>query len=276
MTDEAAAVTVARLATTDLTVRRLATKHRALDQQIAAMDTLLHLTAPQAYARKRLQKQKLHLKDQLMARINSLAGNGHLPPGREGALEGGLRAPAPPRGRERRTVIRRPSRTIARPSPARIEVSQGTMSPPRVRTTGNPQARTAPARATREGTMESAAHRARRLLVISGQPSSRRTLREAVQALGHQVLEADSGAAGINLLLHQPIDLVLTDQRLPGLSGCDIARLAKALRPRLPVVLLTETADTVPIAHADWQYVDALLPIPWETPRIRRVLEPLL
>jgi len=58
------------------------------------------------------------------------------------------------------------------------------------------------------------------------------------------VHEAGSGGAALDLLEREPgIDLLLVDFAMPGMSGADVARRAKSLRPALPAVFITGYAD---------------------------------
>ena len=65
-------------------------------------------------------------------------------------------------------------------------------------------------------------------------------LRKSVlEKSGYSVVAANSGAEALELLDRQPVDLVLTDLLMPGLSGTELARKIKEQRPELPVVLLS-------------------------------------
>ncbi len=55
----------ARLRAEDPEFARLADKHRQVDQQVSAFDRIYYLTSEQERKRKELQKQKLHIRDQL-------------------------------------------------------------------------------------------------------------------------------------------------------------------------------------------------------------------
>jgi CheY-like chemotaxis protein len=56
---------------------------------------------------------------------------------------------------------------------------------------------------------------------------------------GHVIKAAESGEEGLELLRADPQshDMVLVDFNMPGLSGLDVAREARAIRPDLPVVI---------------------------------------
>jgi CheY-like chemotaxis protein len=115
----------------------------------------------------------------------------------------------------------------------------------------------------------------RRLLVIDDDPSCRMTIACLLGKLGHTVAEAESGSAGLAILRQQPVDLVMTDLTMPGLTGWAVARLVKAMRPHLPVVLVTGDAYAIPLDQPERLYVDALLAKPCGLAEIQAVIGPL-
>ena len=67
-----------------------------------------------------------------------------------------------------------------------------------------------------------------------------RTLRKLIlQKHGYQVLTAASGAEALEVLDRDSIDLVLSDQMMPGMTGTELARFVKATRPTMPVILIS-------------------------------------
>jgi CheY-like chemotaxis protein len=112
----------------------------------------------------------------------------------------------------------------------------------------------------------------RRLLVIDDNPTIRTTVGSLLRDLGHTVAVAESGAAGLALLLETPVDLVLTDLQMPGLTGWEVARLVKAMDPRLPVVLVTGSAPTIPPDQPERVWVDTILPKPFEVADMQMVI----
>lgn len=67
-----------------------------------------------------------------------------------------------------------------------------------------------------------------------------RTLRKLIlQKQGYQVVTAASGAEALEVLDRGSIDLVLSDQIMPGMTGTELTKSVKVLRPSMPVILIS-------------------------------------
>jgi signal transduction histidine kinase len=83
------------------------------------------------------------------------------------------------------------------------------------------------------------------VLIVEDEPGIRAQIVEALQELGCNVLEAEDGPAGLQELRSAgPIDLLITDVGLPGLTGRQLADSARMSRPDLPVLFITGYAGT--------------------------------
>ena len=80
-----------------------------------------------------------------------------------------------------------------------------------------------------------------------------RTLRKLVlEKQGYQVITAASGAEALETLARNSIDLVLSDQMMPGMSGTELTKSIKAMRPTMPVILISGVNEIPADAdHAD-------------------------
>jgi DNA-binding response OmpR family regulator len=77
-----------------------------------------------------------------------------------------------------------------------------------------------------------------KLLLVEDEAVLRRLIAEFLRGEGFDVLEAADGSQGATLYaVHGPFDLVLLDLNLPLLSGVDVCRRIKALRPHQPVLI---------------------------------------
>jgi CheY-like chemotaxis protein len=70
-----------------------------------------------------------------------------------------------------------------------------------------------------------------------------------LEELGHTVIEASSGHAALETLKSgRPVDIVITDHAMPGMTGSQLATILRKDYPELPVVLATGYAE---ISSAD-------------------------
>ncbi len=77
------------------------------------------------------------------------------------------------------------------------------------------------------------------LLVADDDPGLRESLERTLTREGFRVVLASDGNAALERLQAGGIDLVLTDLKMPGLTGIEVLRAAKAIAPDVDVILLT-------------------------------------
>ena len=91
----------------------------------------------------------------------------------------------------------------------------------------------------------SAPKRGARVLVIEDEPDVSDVLKEILAAEGYVVIEARDGAEGLARCEAEPVDLVLSDLTMPGMSGWDVAAACRDRFPTVPVGLMTGWGDQV-------------------------------
>ncbi len=77
------------------------------------------------------------------------------------------------------------------------------------------------------------------ILVVDNEHSVRMTLAMLLKGNSHQVVEAADGRTAIEKLREELVSLIITDLKMPEITGLDVLREAKALRPETEVILLT-------------------------------------
>ncbi|RMG94275.1 MAG: response regulator, partial [Candidatus Dadabacteria bacterium] len=77
------------------------------------------------------------------------------------------------------------------------------------------------------------------IVLIDDEPAVRDTLGEHLEEEGHRVRTAGGGEAGLFLLEEEPADLVITDLKMPGISGLEVLRRVRERWPATEVVLIT-------------------------------------
>lgn len=77
------------------------------------------------------------------------------------------------------------------------------------------------------------------ILVVDDEKNQRETLAGILKGWGHAVQLAASAEEALALLGGQPIDLILTDLRMPGLSGTELVVECRKRRPDVAVIIMT-------------------------------------
>jgi len=77
------------------------------------------------------------------------------------------------------------------------------------------------------------------ILVVDDEGTQREALAGVLQQWGHTVLTAGEAAGALEQLADRPVDLMLTDLRMPGRSGLELLQDCRDRRPDVAVVVVT-------------------------------------
>ena len=87
------------------------------------------------------------------------------------------------------------------------------------------------------------------ILIVDDDDAVRTTTADILSGLGYTVLQAPGGSEALALLdSNTPIDVLLTDVAMSGMSGPALARHVHALRPQLPIIFISGYAEPDEIA----------------------------
>ncbi len=94
------------------------------------------------------------------------------------------------------------------------------------------------------------------VLLVDDDADVREVTAAKLAAMGFAVIDADSGARGLQLLDCNPaVELLVADFAMPGMNGAEMVRRARERRPTLPVVFVTGYADQSALADIADAYV---------------------
>lgn len=79
---------------------------------------------------------------------------------------------------------------------------------------------------------------ARQVLIIEDEPALSESIQYSLEREGYEVLTADDGAVGIDLVRKHSPDLVLLDLMLPSMTGLDVLRAIRT-QSTVPVIIVT-------------------------------------
>jgi two-component system cell cycle sensor histidine kinase/response regulator CckA len=84
------------------------------------------------------------------------------------------------------------------------------------------------------------------VLVVDDEDLVREVTRRALESAGYQVVEASNGARALGILMQGGVDAMVTDIRMPGMDGWELAGRVTMMTPR-PAILFMSGYD----AHVD-------------------------
>jgi two-component system response regulator PilR (NtrC family) len=95
-----------------------------------------------------------------------------------------------------------------------------------------------------ETIVEPATQTPMRVLVVDDERSMRELLTIVLRRDGYEVLLAENGAVAVDLLKRERVDILITDIRMPQMSGVDVLREAKKIDPDIISIVMTAFAST--------------------------------
>jgi two-component system response regulator PilR (NtrC family) len=85
---------------------------------------------------------------------------------------------------------------------------------------------------------------ASRILVVDDERSMRELLAIVLKREGHDVLLADNGRSAVEMLEREPIELLISDIRMPDMSGVEVLGAAQRINPDVIGIMITAYAST--------------------------------
>lgn len=82
-----------------------------------------------------------------------------------------------------------------------------------------------------------------RLLVVEDDADLRTAMRFFLEDEGHEVVDAPTGEAALDVIAREQIDMVLLDLRLPGMSGLDVCRTVRR-DSIVPIIIVSARGDS--------------------------------
>ena len=90
----------------------------------------------------------------------------------------------------------------------------------------------------------------RAVLIVDDETVVRSYLERALRIMGYEVVEASDGESAWQLALERPFDLVITDNRMPGMGGKELARRVRERFPDTRILYVSGSQDP-PASHDD-------------------------
>jgi two-component system response regulator FlrC len=114
----------------------------------------------------------------------------------------------------------------------------------------------------------------RRILIVDDNPNMSALLADMLEVFEYESVRANDGADALKRIEAEPFAMVITDMRMPNMTGLELLDQIKARHPKLPVVIISGYAVGEVQAHAT--KADGVLGKPLLMADIERLLNSLL
>jgi PAS domain S-box-containing protein/diguanylate cyclase (GGDEF)-like protein len=113
----------------------------------------------------------------------------------------------------------------------------------------------------------------RTLLLVDDEPNVLASLNRALRREGYRILSAGSAREGLEMLATQNVGVILSDQRMPDMTGTEFLGQVKLMHPRVVRIILSGHTDLATITDAiNRGAVYKFLTKPWEDGVLRDTL----
>jgi len=108
------------------------------------------------------------------------------------------------------------------------------------------------------------------LLIVDDEDSVRRSLARTLRDDGYRILQAPGGEEGLKVLTEHPVDMVMSDHKMPGMNGIEFLNHVRIQYPDTVRLLLTGFADLdMAIAAINDGGIYRFLTKPWDNNELR-------
>lgn len=82
------------------------------------------------------------------------------------------------------------------------------------------------------------------ILLIDDEPNQITSIKSFLKRRDYSIYTANSGNEGLRILRENRIDMVLTDFRMPDITGLEVVKSVRQFNPEIPVIVITAFSDT--------------------------------
>ena len=104
----------------------------------------------------------------------------------------------------------------------------------------------------------------KKILVVDDEPQVCEAVKMLLEFAGHEVITAGNGSEALALFDHNEFHVVVTDYKMSGMKGDELAQALKARRPGQPVIMLTAHAEMIKTTAVPLAGVDQLVSKPFQ------------
>jgi DNA-binding NtrC family response regulator len=110
------------------------------------------------------------------------------------------------------------------------------------------------------------------LLIVDDEPRILSALRRSLRREPFEVVAVETSREALHHLETLPVDIILSDHKMPGMTGVQLLAAASRLRPKAVRILITGWTEEIPPEDMEAIGVFAVLNKPWDDAALKETL----
>ena len=114
------------------------------------------------------------------------------------------------------------------------------------------------------------------LLIVDDEAQILSALKRSLRREGYEIVAVESAAAALRILDERCVDVILSDHKMPGMSGLQLLARAAEMRPDTVRMLITGWTHEIPAERLEEVGICALVTKPWDDAKLKATLREVM
>jgi adenylate cyclase len=114
------------------------------------------------------------------------------------------------------------------------------------------------------------------LLIVDDEAQILSALRRSLRSEDYEIVTVESGAAALRIIGERRVDVILSDHKMPGMSGVQLLARVAEIRPDTIRMLITGWTHEIPADQLHEVGIRALVTKPWDDAKLKATLRQVL
>ncbi len=114
------------------------------------------------------------------------------------------------------------------------------------------------------------------LLIVDDEAQILAALKRSLRRERYEIVAVESAAAALRILDERCVDVILSDHKMPGMSGVQLLARAAEIRPGIVRMLITGWTEEISTERLEEAGICALVAKPWDDARLKTTLRAVM